>query len=239
MSSSSLLGITASAVALPAKAATVAWQNVFSATGDDEARALLNRTICLEWFPQGIQLIATNGHLLLRAWVAAEGEERSSWPSSHARPDRSMIVLDTDGFVLSFIRALAKLTSQEGHAYETLSLSIENADEEPALGEELEAKVLTLKAAGQRLDCKLLELDYPNWRSVKKLWGLYDRVDGIAISPRLLRIIGSLKGVSRVDLKFSGDDTYVDLEALPADGVRGGEIRGFVMPMRRPEREED
>src|SRR5689334_16300941 len=59
-------------IRVPAREAAIAWLNAFLATSGDSERPLLYRTISVEvfeFYPKGVQFIATNGHILFRAWV--------------------------------------------------------------------------------------------------------------------------------------------------------------------------
>lgn len=217
--------------------AATAWLNAFLATGNDEERPLLHHTLSVEFFRDGVQLIATNGHMLLRTWVpavrTADDSVVAPWPGIDEAPERAVVVMDVDAFALGFMRTLLAATKEEEHRHEVLSVAVAPtplSDDVPMLlGDVFASDRLTLLACGQRLDCRLMEDTYPNWRKLD--FGVpVERVEGMTISPKYLGIIGKLKGVSRVDLDFRGTARSIDVI-----GRGETEVRGLLMPMRRPE----
>lgn len=217
---------------VPARAAALGWLNAFLAASTEEDRPVLYRTLSVEWFDDGLQFIATNGHALFRAWVPVQ--VGAPWPRMDTTPDCRAIVRDTDQFGLAFMRTLLAVTNgDEGIAVEC-TVALEYADELPALGEDLSRKRLIITAAGQRLELNVYEAEYPNWRALRL--GIDDvvRVDGLVIGPKMFQMVGKLKGVNRVALDFHGVTRAVAFEATGES-----DVRGFIMPMRDDEHTED
>lgn len=226
-------------VTVSARAAAIAWLNAFLATSQEEGRPTLYRTLALEVFNTGVQCIATNGYALFRTWVPSvaaveeaefDDEGIVPWPATSRQPQRAVVVMDPDGFGLGFMRALLRVTNDEAHAFEELTITTSPQDDEAtlALGAEFMSERLTLRACGQRIDLKLLEGAYPNWRALQLGVEAVERVDGMTVGPRLLALVGKIKGATSVDLAFHGESKHI---AFTAHGAC--EVRGMLMPMRR------
>lgn len=216
-------------IAINAGNAATAWLNAFLATGSDEERPTLYRTICVEFFEHGVQFVATSGHLLLRAWCPKDEEPQ---PITEEMPELSVVVMDSDKFALAFIKATLSAAGGEDMHEQELSLSIEESDgdDEPALGSALGPNRLTLRAFGQELHCRLYEAPYPNWRALDLGIDKAERVDAMKIATRLFGIVGKLKGIIGIDCEFIAADKAVLLH-----GTGTVEVRGLLMPMRRDE----
>lgn len=217
-----------------ARDAAMAWLNVFLATGSDEERPLLNRTLCIEWSERGVQFIATDGTIMFRSWVPSVPSEdepiQSEWPENDEAYLRSIVVMDTDCFGIGFMRTLLRVTGEDGHEYEPLTLSTSPHDDEAnlALGSAFMSERLTLRACGQRIDLRLYDDKYPDWRRVQLGADDVQRIEGLTLAPRLLGLVGKVKGATAVDCDFSGDTRAVMLN------VRGeNRLKGLLMPMRR------
>ncbi len=220
-------------VKVPARVGALAWLNAFSAASQDPERGILYRNLSLEFFPKGIQMVATDGTVLFRTWVGVDVE--AEWPAVDEAPDRSVVAMDPDGFGVAHMKALLRAAGQEGHQHEELIVATAESDDEnePSLGGEFLTERLVLRACGQRLDLRLHEGDFPDWRRLKLGIEEYERVDGLTIAPRILGLVGKLREVAAVDLAFHGDKRAITFVA------RGEtEVRGLLMPMRRPEKED-
>jgi hypothetical protein len=222
-------------ITLPARSVALAWLNAFAAAGGDSDRPLLCRTLSLEFFAgQGLQLIGCDGTALFRTWVPVQREEAkaAAWPDYAEVPTRSVVVIDGDGFGLAFMRTLLAATNDEEHEHEELAITTAPADEGAtlSLGDEFMTERVILRACGQRIDLRLFESPYPDWRRLRLGLDAIERMESMTIAPRLLALVGKLKGAHAVDLEFYGDRKHI---AFVVRGVC--EVRGLVMPMRRPE----
>lgn len=221
-------------LSLNAHALAVAWLNVYLAASQDEDRRALYRNLSLEFFDEGLQIIATDGTMLFRSWVPAE--EECPWPGIDEEPNKSVVVMDSEGFGVGFMRTLMKVSGDDGHSEDLVIVTVAPHDEGATipLGEQFMSERITLRASGQRIDLRLYEEKYPNWRGVQ--FGLkgIERVDGLTIAPRIFSTIGKLKLVSAIDLDFFGAKKGV---AFIARGMT--EVRGIVMPMERPKKKEE
>lgn len=220
-------------ITVPARQAAQAWLNAFLASSKDTNHPMLCQTLSVEVFDyKGVQFIATNGHVLFRAWAAINNAH--PFPSTGATPDRQLTVMDPDGFGLGFMRALLRVTGEEVHADEALTITSAPVDDEaaPSFGAEFQTERITLRACGQRLDLLVRDEPYPNWRKLKL--GLDDLalVDGMKVQPKYLGLVGKLKDVTSVDMTFAGSDRAIFINAA---GEEGYGVQGLLMPMRRLE----
>ena len=209
-----------------ASSAATAWPNAFLATGQDEDRPLLCRTLSVEFFRSGVHFIACDGTILFRTWVPKHDTD-AEWPEDYEVPDRSVVVLDRGHFALGFMRTLVAATKD--FEFAELSLAIEAAPEqegEAPLGAEFSAEVLTIRALGQQLHCRLFETEYVNWRQLQFGVDRSERVDGMKLATRMFASVGKLKGIGAIDCTFTGGERQIVLT-----GDRS--FRGLLMPMRR------
>jgi hypothetical protein len=220
-------------ITIPAHVAATAWLNAHSATSKEEDRPTL-RALALEFFPRGVQFIGCDGTVLVRSWVPITDDDKpADFPTLDEAPSRSICLLDSEGFGASFMKALQRVTSEEGRSFEELSLTIQPNDEGAtlALGEQFMTERLVLRACGQRTDLRLYEDAYVDWRKTRLGMEGIERVDSLTVAPRLLALIGKLKGIDAIDLEFYGADKHV---AFVGRGLV--EVRGILMPMRKREK---
>jgi hypothetical protein len=218
-----------------ARAAAIAWINAFIAASQEIERRALYRSLSLEFFDAGVQLIGCDGTAVFRAWVPGIEHSDAAWPLIEEVPDRAIVVMDPDGSGLGFVRALLRVTAEEGHEFEPLTISTGTADDEASLslGEEFMTERLTLRACGQRIDLRLYDGAYPDWRQLRLGVEDIERVDGLTVATRLFGMVSKLKGTGAVDLQFYGEKRHIMFTA------RGEtEVRGLIMPMRRRAAEE-
>lgn len=212
----------------------LAWLNAFIASGDDENHPVLNRTLCIEAFDAGLQLIGCNGSALFRTWVRKTEENAdgisTDWPDVNEQPVRSFVVMDPDAFGVTFMRALLAATNEDGRSLEELHLAVEQQDEGAtlALGAAFTSERVVLRSCGQRLDLRLYEAPYPNWRKAEMGVDESERVDGLTIGHTMFKLIGRLKGITALDVEFTGENTRIGFRAWGS-----AYVRGLVMPMRR------
>lgn len=222
-------------LAVDAGAAALAWSNAFLAASQEEGRPLLYRTLAVEFFSNGVQFVATDGVLLFRTWVSA-WQEDAEWPEDDLFSDDPLIrvvVMDRDHFALGFIKTLMAATKELAV---TLTMAVEEAPErgegEPALGDEFSTFVLTLRALGQQLHCRLFEDEFPNWRGLDLGIPMSERIPGTTLATKTLATLGKLKHVTALELDFTGANSRINITSWATDT-----IRGLVMPMRRIEKE--
>lgn len=218
-----------------AKPGATAWLNAAIASSQSDSRPQLYRTLLVEFFPRGVQFVGCDGTMLFRTWAPYSdiGDLPSPHPGPDEDPDDSVVVSDVDKFALGFMRTL--LSAAEDHQELTISVQPVEKDEEPPLGDELTEYTLNFSALGQHLACPLYEGQYPNWRALEFGLDPAELVDGMTLGTKLFASVGKLRGVSGLDCAFRGAERAVE--------IRSGEwstasLRGFLMPMRRPEKKE-
>jgi hypothetical protein len=222
MTAPTIVGITVNA----GRAAT-AWLNAFLATSQDEARPALYRTLSVELFEAGAQFVGCDGTMLFRAWVPGDGQPM---PDAAEAPERAVVVMDTDKFALAFMRTLLAAAGDDAGKLATLSLAVEPAEGDTPLGEAFQPEILTLRAFGQELHCRLYESSFPDWRGLRFGLDRAEAVDGMTLAVRLFAAVGKLKGMLGVDCAFIGAERQIVIHAKGAEA----EVRGLLMPMRRP-----
>lgn len=221
-------------VTLPARAFATGWINCLLASSDNPDRPLLYKSLALEWFDHGVQLIATDGHAMFRAWVARTPRDekdhvRTAWPELEEVPYRSIIVMDADGFGAAFMRTLLRVAGEHEDAVVHLTSADMDDEAELALGAEFATERLTLRAFGQRIDLQLREDVYPDWRKVRLGIDAAEYVDGLTLATELLKRVGQLRGVGSVALEFYGEKKHIVFESAVSEPP----MRGLLMPMRR------
>lgn len=216
-------------ITLPASKASLAWYNVFLATGQDPDRPKLYRTLCIEFYPHGVQFVATDGALLLRTWV-----DDGSWGDDAERlvrePMRTVTVSDRSKFGIGFIRTVMGMAKAADEAGDMLELSLTRDESGPQmdLDESMSTWRLTLRCCGQRMDLQLHDEPYPDWRGLDLGVEDIERVEGMTLAPWVFRTLGKVKHISGFDLSFGGEERAIRVV------TRGqSRLRGLVMPMRR------
>lgn len=208
-----------------------AWLGVAQASGKDEERPALSRTMLVEVFLAGVQLVATDGYMLLTAWVPGAFEIASP-PDLDERPDDVVIAMDPHGRGLGLMGHVRKRASEAAASGVGAKVAF-RIGQPPMIPEEtveqgLEVRALIIDHPGrEELALPLFEGDYPNWREILATHKAI-KTDAIAINPE---IIGRLARLGRfydepLVWRFGG--------AHGAALLSIGPIRGAAMPMRWP-----
>jgi hypothetical protein len=223
---------------LNARSFAIAWLNAFLATSDDESRAVLYRSLSLEWFDDGLHMVATSGHALFRSWVA--DQESGPWPAPKLKPNHSVVVMDVEGFGAAFMKTLLRVTNEEGREHEVISISVAKADEGAtlSLGPEFVSYRVILRSCGQRIDLRVYDGEFPKWRQFKFGIDKRELVDGMTVSPKMFALLGKLRDVTAIDLEFAGETNAISFVGRRFEGAPPT-VLGLVMPMRRPTPEDD
>lgn len=209
-----------------------AWLGVAQASGKDDERPALSRTMLVEFYEKGVRLVATDGYVLLTAWVP-EASAFGAAPEIDESPEDVVIAIDPHGRGAGLMGHLRKLA---GEAADTgLESKVTFRVGQPPMTptetveiEGLESRALIIDHPGrEELALPLFEGKYPEWRSIL---GTHKaaKTDAIAINPE---IIGRLARLGRfyaepLVWRFGG--------ALGAALLSIGPIRGAAMPMRWP-----
>jgi hypothetical protein len=215
-------------VTVPARATAIAWLNAYLATGNDDEKPTLCKTLAIEFFESGVLFVACDGITLLRAWVASvPGAE---WPRLDEDPDRQLVVRDADGFGAGFMKSVIRATADED-APSDLHLSLIAADEGATLllGDAFMSERLSIRSTDQRIDMPLFEGKYADWRAAEPKGGAWKSIERIAIAPAYLGMLGKLRNVGTVLFRYQGADKTIALKGLSGPDTM---VRGMLAPQR-------
>ncbi len=209
-----------------------AWLSVAEASSKDTGRPALDRTVCVEFFPDGVRLVATDSYMLLTAWVPsieAMHDEPEAPPMDEA-PDAAVVAIDTNGRAMGLFAYLLGLTRGDD-APEILVKLATGASPETSMGmfDGLQGECLTIAAEDREaLLLGLYEGDFPTWRRFVSAHRA-SMTPVLSLNPDILgRVVKMAKvnGADHVNWHFGGamGPAKIDVEGAPA-------ITGMVMPM--------
>jgi DNA segregation ATPase FtsK/SpoIIIE-like protein len=217
-----------------------AWLSVALATGKDETRPVLDRTIHLEQFVEGVRLVATDSYMLLTAWVPAEGHWLDGEPDLGEVPRRRAIAQDTDGRAAGLLKYARKLTTPKGDSpapMPDLDVRVElgvqiaeDDDAEPSF-EGMEPTWVTLELPDlEKVKLRVVDGEYPQWRKLvtsfegaetKQLALDPDRIDALAK-------VGQIHRGAAIGWEFGGADKLARVTVIDSEP----HVSGIVMPCR-------
>lgn len=208
------------------------WLAVAIASGNDERVPVLCRTMLVEFFDRGVQLVACDSYMVLTGWVPVGfGDER---PDIDEAPNESVIAIDPHGRgagLMGHLRKIAAEAAKDGIDVEA-TFSIGEPPKDPTDTLELdglEARALIIDhPRREEVALPLFEGDYPNWR---QLFHTHEAVatDEIALNPEIIGRVAKLGKLFEPPLRwtFGGENgpAYLEIGALE-------KIRGLAMPVR-------
>lgn len=218
-----------------ARALSAGWLSVAQASTKAKDRPVLDRTMAVEFFPDGVRLAATDSYVLLYAWVPALGyKHNEKAPDFDDAPDETVVARDPDGRAAGLLAYLRSQTEDEEAPDIEVSLGIADGSAQPTHALSFagfEGKCLVVEGDGRealRLD--LSDDDYPHWRGLLVPF-TPRRTDAIALSPEIIGRLAKLDklhpGQSLV-WQFGGTDKMARLRI----GTEPVVVEGAVMPMR-------
>lgn len=218
-------------IQLPAGHLAASWLNVSLASGDDEARPVLHKTVLFEVFDTGIQLVATDSFMLIGSFIPTAEDDLVNPPSDSEAPDHSYVVVDPDQRMRGLMRHMrkeAKAAAKTGEPCD-VTVKFESAERAgiPTLDPSLDRVHCVVTAGSERLALPLFEGDYPDWRGV--LGGEPDPAPSITFAPALIGRFGKL-----VDIDEGVKFTTTGAETICRFEIRDGEsyMFGGLMPLR-------
>jgi hypothetical protein len=151
-----------------------AWLTVAIASAKDPDRPVLNRTVLIESFSEGVRLVATDSMVMFRAWVPNVDHERMPEPGLEESPRSSVVVIDGHGrgkSLLAYARGLADSADRNDEPAVELRLDLglidAILDEDDRVLAGLDARIVTLEVPGrERLKLRTYEGEYVAWRPV-------------------------------------------------------------------------
>lgn len=215
-----------------------AWLAVGLASRPDKDDAMLDRSLHVELYVDGVRLVATDGLVLLTAWVPARGKEGDPPPGYDDAPVEAVTVYDWHGRGRGlFAHLLALVSVDDPPEIEVTLAAGDEARDGAASGllsfAGMERRQLSVMASGrEQILLDVYEGEYPNWRAVV-LRHVQRRTGAIALACDVVgRLAGGLAKLydGPLEWRFGG----VDKMALIAIGSIGVEPRleGVVMPAR-------
>lgn len=150
------------------------WLTVAIASAKDPDRPVLNRTVLIESFREGVRLVATDSMVLMRAWVPNVEHEREPEPDLDDAPRSSVVVIDGHGrgkSLLAYARGLSDSANRKDEDPVQIRLDVGLTgvilDEDERVLAGLNAGIVTLEVPGrERLKLRTFEGEYVNWRPV-------------------------------------------------------------------------
>lgn len=207
------------------------WLSIAIASGKDKDRPALDRTVCVETYPDGVRLVATDSYMLLHCWVPAEGDELAHEPDLDEMPVSIAVARDVDARGAGLFAHLQKLAEDDETPDFDVSLTI-GVGREARQGafEGLEAEWLVVEHLDhERLKLHTYDGSYPNWRAVVAGFKA-ESTKAIALNPSIvgrLAKVGKIHPLASLRWWFGGTNKSAQIEV---DGYPL--IRGFVMPVR-------
>lgn len=212
------------------------WLSVAIATGKDEGRPALDRTVSIEAFASGVRLTATDSYVLLRVWVPTlENEWEGAEPDLDEAPAETSVAVDPHGRGKGFLAYALKLAKEAAKAEAIdppevrLTLNVEGDAETEGTFDGMEPSYVVLELPDETLRLETYEGDYPQWRNAI---GNYKResTSALALSPEIIGRLSKLGTVHPGPLlwHFGGERGMARLAMPEADPV----VFGVVMPVR-------
>lgn len=206
---------------LPGLHLASSWLNCALASSEDENRPVLYRTILVEVFKGGVQLVATDSWMLLAAFVPTDADDLTPPPPTiDESPIETHVVMDPDKRMQSLMRFVltdAKAAEKAGVPCDlTLSISSAESPSEPTLDPSLDRSMFIVQTDNERLALPIYEGDYPTWRAL--LAAHREEPTGtLALNPTLLGRFGKLKNFAGpISMILNGATGMIALSS-PAD----------------------
>lgn len=219
-----------------AKVLSRAWLAVAQASGTDKAgNSAFYRAVQVEFFPEGVRLVATDLTVLLHAWVPQMGDEDLAGPGLDETPKSIVVGLDLDQRGLGLMRYARSIAGGEDALPVEVLVSIEReVDEKPQGRLDLDPdgpELLVFDLPGlERVRVGLYGAEWPDWRS---LWDSFKpkQTRALALNPTLIARLAKLGDFAEGPLiwHFGGVDKTPSRVTI---GVPPVVVQGLVMPWR-------
>ncbi len=215
-------------ITIPAGPLATAWLNCFQTTGTDENRPALYRTVLVEVFDRGVQLVATDTFMLLGGFAPTEAGEFEPPPSIDEAPVASFVVMDRNKRGQQLMKYIADEAREAEEDDRALDVTLTAASVEelatPTLDPSLDRVMFTIATDTESVRLPIYDADYSNWRA------MLDRhqaakAERVAFSPQLLGRFGKLRAPGGpVVLNFSGPSGLVLLSAPSSETYLFGAV---------------
>lgn len=215
-----------------------AWLSVAVASAKDGNRAVLDRTVCLEGFHEGLRVSATDGYLLLTSWVPNVDHDFGDAPGLDVRPYTSAVAMDPHGRargLLGHALGLAVEAEKAGDLEEVL-VSVELGvvdlvDAEPGVLPGMDPTWVTVEVPDrERVKLRVYDGEFPSWRKVLASHRP-QRTAGVALAAERMDQLAKLakrqtSGLGVLRFEFGGES-----EGVLVSGSHPP-VEGLVMPVR-------
>lgn len=211
-----------------------AWLSVAVASSTDTNRPALDRTICIETFPHGDRLVATDSTILLASWVPSVDDIDAPEPGPDESPMSTAIAFDEHGRARGFFAHLLRLATESGAEPIEARVQVGVRDLDPQTGtgtfDGMEGTYVIVEHPDhERLKLAVYEGVFPAYRKLLHEFAP-KRTDAVALNPELvgrLAKVGKFNENRPLRWRFGGADkmALVEVEGDP-------HIYGAVMPMR-------
>lgn len=222
-----------------AKTLAVAWFSASLASGTDKDIPVLNSTLLLEEYEQGVRIIATDRYMLLHAFAPNIDHKPDDAPDLDIAPLRSVVAIDSahrSNNLLGYLLGKAKAIEKDENSLDeapllTLDLAAAEAEDGAMAFEGLGRHKVALDYEGrERVTLDIFGGDYPVWRGL--LAGFKSvKTNNIGLNPAFLgRLgrLGKLHNGSPVIWTFGGENKVAHLNVLTGSVPVGG----LIMPVR-------
>lgn len=218
-----------------AQAIARAWLSVSLAASDDDARPALTG-LHIEFYAEGVRLVATDSYMLLRSWVptGGHGDEDPAEPLLDEAPLATATALDVYDRGAGLMRHMLKLATAKNAPPYDVKVSVgtdPRADAEPSF-DGMERTYAILDVPDQEvLTLPLYEGEWPNWRHV---WAEFrpETTSEINFAPELivarLGKLGKLHDEGILRWCFGGPERPALIELRPSRPS----VAGLVMPVK-------
>lgn len=211
-----------------------AWLSVATASAKDKLHPALNRTVCIEEHPHGVQLVATDSIVLLRAFVPAKGAPDSTPPAVDDAPTATAIAHDPDGRAKSLLAHALQLCQRADAADEPrpdVRIDLRHIEAGTATFPGMEATSVVVEVPDlERVKLSTYQGDYVPWRHLDGSFRAHT-TDVIALTPELVAKVAKLGGYWPGDVigwEFGGTDQPARITVLGSEP----QVVGIVMPAR-------
>ena len=209
-----------------------AWLSVDLASGKDEKRPALDHTVCLEVYPEGVRLVATDSYMLLSAWVPSiDRPEPGADPGLDDVPVSVAVAQDVHGRARSLCQHLLAITSKEDAPDEEVSLRFGGDAKRRGQLDGFESTYFMIDHPDhERVQLEVYEGEFPSWRRL--VHGFRPvRTDVVALNPDLvgrLAKLGKIHNYAPLRWRFGGVDKAAHISVETDDLT----VSGIVMPVR-------
>lgn len=216
------------------------WLAASLAAGADETLPILDGTLLIETYDDGVRLTSTDRYMLLTTWVAADGSDPDAERSLEEAPTSSTVVRDPDArgrALLSYLKKLSAKAAKDSLPLPMVNLHVgvlaDEGDEAGFPGMELQQVVIDFPEH-EKLALPVVHGEFPAYRSIL-LGHQPKRTAGISLNPELFSRLGQVGKITGgyAQCAFAGPDGGVAVEI--AGVLLPPVVRGVLMPVRTAE----